>query len=88
MYKELKINETTKYDISITDLKQIFLAFFAANFAIMSTTLIFRKSACSIDKRVRLFKQSWLIDVRYSFFMRFSFEKDRSPLQLVTIMES
>ena len=69
------------------NLKQTFLAFLAANFAILSSTLIFRKSSCLIDKRVRLFKRYWLMDVRYSSFMRFSLEKDRSPLQLVTIME-
>ena len=83
-------NMTFPLQLSISpwkDLKQTFLAFFAANFAVMSSILIFRKSSCLIDKRVRLFKRSWLIDVCYSFFMRFSLEKDRSPLQLVTIME-
>ena len=69
------------------NLKQTFLAFLAANFVIMSLTLIFRKSSCLIDKIVRLFKRYWLIDVRYSSFMRFSLEKDLSPLQLVAIMQ-
>ena len=73
-------NMTFPLQLSISpwkNFKQTFLAFLAADFAIMSSTLIFRKSSCSIDKRVRLFKRSWLIDMRYSCLMRFSLKKYR-----------
>ena len=64
--QELKTDGTIKYDIFIAvnriTLNKIqskrFLAFCAANLAIMSSTSIFRRNSCSIDKRVRLFKRS------------------------------